>query len=569
MHLKSLFIGWKCTAANGVCTAADAGSAALLSVLFTFFLATTPAAAQTPSGSRHEVFAGSELENYFRYMQSMGRTIQDPWSVRPFSPQQVDEFLVGDSSGPWNRRFDSPTAKRGLVKFDLLSPTVSARVNTGFPYGYNDGPIWAGRGLTTSAQAGFFLRVGVVSLTIAPMVFRAENERFELFSPSQRCPPDCGNGLFPGGVDLPQRFGDRAYQRVDPGQSTLRVDAMGVSAGVSTANEWWGPTQLYPFLLGNNAPGFRHVFFGTGRPLGILIGRISARVFYGRLDQSPYSIVTGSRVFVSDSQPGRDRFMSGLVAVFQPGGIDGLELGGGRFVHAPWPASGLPRSYLLDPFKGFFKSSLSGNGVANNQLSSIFARWMFPRSGLEFYGEYGRDDASYDFRDLMQEPDHSRTYSLGLRKTLRSSPAGFEALNFELMNYQLPTLARTGRGEGLIYTHGALHQGHTERGQLLGSPLGPGAAAGSTLSWSRYTPNGRWTAALERTVSQEIGNFYTTGILNPKSSDVSHALRFEKLTFLRSLDLTTGLTLVREFNRDFRRDAWNLNGIVTAAYRIN
>jgi hypothetical protein len=49
---------------------------------------------------------------------------------------------------------------------------------------------------------------------------------------------------------------------------------------------------------------------------------------------------------------------------------------------------------------------------------------------------------------------------------------------------------------------------------------------------------------------------------------VSHALGIELVTFLRSIDLTSEVTLVREFNRDFTYDAWNLNARIEARYRI-
>ena len=50
--------------------------------------------------------------------------------------------------------------------------------------------------------------------------------------------------------------------------------------------------------------------------------------------------------------------------------------------------------------------------------------------------------------------------------------------------------------------------------------------------------------------------------------DVSHALGFEMSRFMRGFDVTGGLTMVYEFNRDFQRDATNLNGQVGVRYSI-
>jgi hypothetical protein len=569
MHLKSLFIAWKCTVADAGCTAARALSATVLSSLVAFSLVAGPAAAQTPSaGGRHEIFAGSELEKYIRYIQSFDTAGTHQWSVRPFSTTEIDAILARERAGPWSARFDLGGAPRPASEMEIIPPTVSARFNSAFPFGGNDGPIWAGRGLTTAAQLGFFARFGPLSITLAPTFFRAENATFDVAPSGRICPPACGDVQYPDEVDYPQRFGNSAYQRFDPGQSTIRLDALGGTIGVSTANEWWGPTQEYPFILGNNAPGFAHAFFGTSRPLDIFIGHLSGRILYGKLEQSAYSPVTGSKYYTSPTQTGTSRLASGLITVLEPRGLTGLELGFGRFFQTAWPSSGIPSSFYRRPFEALYKANLPVDTANANQLASVFGRWVFPRSALEIYGEYGREDHNYDFRDLMQEPDHSRTYSLGLRKAFHIQENAFDAIHVELMNYQVPTLAREGRGEGGIYIHGGIRQGHTNGGQLLGAPLGVGAAAGSTLGWDRYGEHGRTSLTWQRIVSRESGTFFTTGVIDPKSSDVSHALGVERVQFLSRMDLSSALMLVREFNRDFTHDAWNLNARVEARLRL-
>lgn len=65
-----------------------------------------------------------------------------------------------------------------------------------------------------------------------------------------------------------------------------------------------------------------------------------------------------------------------------------------------------------------------------------------------------------------------------------------------------------------------------------------------------------------------VGTFYYNGIVNSRSIDVSHATRLERVMFLSSMDITSGATLVREFNRDFRLDTWNLNALIEARFRL-
>ena len=257
--------------------------------------------------------------------------------------------------------------------------------------------------------------------------------------------------------------------------------------------------ENYPYILGGNAPGFPHAFLGTSAPLPIWIGRVHGRVIWGELEQSAYSPVTGTSYYSSLLETGTKRFASGAVGIFQPRGIDGLEIGVARFFHSLWPKEGIPRSYFSKPFEAIFKVSLPSTppgfgantdpGIEDNQLASAFARWVFPKSGFEAYGEYGREDHNWNRRDFIQEPDHSRTYGLGIRKIVSVDSSHLTAFRAEMINYELPTLARN-RGEGGIYIHGLLRQGHTNRGQLLGSDAGVGSGGGSLIAWDRYDRRG-------------------------------------------------------------------------------
>lgn len=120
-----------------------------------------------------------------------------------------------------------------------------------------------------------------------------------------------------------------------------------------------------------------------------------------------------------------------------------------------------------------------------------------------------------------------------------------------------------------MYVHGLLRQGHTYKGQLLGADAGVGIGAGSIMAVDQFTPRGRWTATWTRIVRRENGDYTLLGVRSPRSIDVSHALGFEKSTVIQDFELTTGLTLVREFNRDFIRDATNINALIGVRYLIH
>src|SRR6187455_637160 len=55
-------------------------------------------------GGRSEIFAGSELETYLRDLQTAGKSESYPWSIRSFSPAEIDRLAATDSAHPWAAR---------------------------------------------------------------------------------------------------------------------------------------------------------------------------------------------------------------------------------------------------------------------------------------------------------------------------------------------------------------------------------------------------------------------------------------------------------------------------------
>jgi hypothetical protein len=505
---------------------------------------------------------GSEMEDYLRVMQIAGKVPLYPWSIRGFSRREITRLATADSTGPWKLRegFNTSAATVGPLRLGVT-------FNSAYPYGANDGPVWAGRGLTSIASGGFAAALGPIAIAIDPLAFRASNTAFDLLPNGLTGQQAFNHGTFSDRVDLPQRFGSAPYSRVDPGNSSIRFDSRLVTFGVSTANEWIGPATEFPFLLGNNAPGFPHLFIGTGEPLNIWLGRIHTRLMWGKLYQSDYSPVTGPTQFAFDTagggvvSGGTIRLATSGEVVFLPRGVSGLELGLARFFHVP-NTPGEPNSaFWRKPLEVLFlKNELAKGDIGgfDNQLASVFFRWAFPRAGLEVFGERGFEDQLYDFRDLILNLDHEREYMLGFQKVLRASSTGVDVLRAELVNYQEPGLARD-RVEGGIYVHATLRQGHTNRGQLLGASPGAGWAAASTFSWTRYSSASRTTVTLRRIVRDQRGDFQVTGVFDPRSSDVIVATGVERSRLGRRADLVGGIEAMQDFNRNFSHDVANLN----------
>lgn len=500
---------------------------------------------------RAEATASSEVERYLRVLQVSGQAPLYPWSIRAFSPAEVDRLVPDSAAHPWAARLapaaDSAAAKGG-PQLQMLRPGLQAIYNTAYPQGMNDGAIWAGRGGTVAATAGFALRWGVLSVRVEPMVVWAQNRSFDLMANGQADSLRFADPENPRTIDLPQRFGDGAFTRLDPGQSTARIDVKGFAAGVSTANQQWGPTADFPLLLGTNAAGFPHAFLGTSNPWNVGIGRIHGRLVWGSLSQSDFS---------SMPEDSSRRFMTGIMGVFMPRGLNGLEIGGARFFHTLWPEGGLTFDDFLEPFNALFKQNVPETGEgpddrssADNQLASVFVRWVLPSAGFEAWAEYAREDHSWDLQDLLLEPDHFAAYTLGARKVWRRGTS-LVSVRGELVEAQPSNLLNV-RNQGRFYRHAFTRQGHTVGGQILGSPAAYGGA-GSVLMVEKYMPGGHWSFDWTRN--------RVRGLATPTGStgvDVVHSLGAQGVLFTGRADLTGGLRASYELNRNGGEDAWNL-----------
>lgn len=510
-----------------------------------------PAAAQQGQPDiAPEAVVGSDAEHYLRALQVAGVAPLYPWSIRGFSPSEVDRLVPEDDAHPWARRL--PTAGDGAApRIRLIRPSAGLVYNSAFPQGSNDGALWAGRGLTASASAGVQLRAGPLTVRLEPMVFWAQNQSFDLM-PNGR--PDSLRFLdphTPATIDLPQRPGDGSFARLHPGQSSVRLDGRGFAFGFSTANQQWGPAIDQPLVLGPNGAGFPHVFLGSSNPWKIGIGRLHGRIVWGSLWQSS----TPPPASRADR-----RFMSGIVGVFLPYGLDGLEIGILRFFHDPWPENGIRAGHLARPLEDFFKVGLDrdtpgGPEGSENQLASAFVRWVLPRGGVEVYGEYTREDYSWDWVDAILEPDRASGYMVGGRKVWTRG-ASLLGLRMEWVDTQrghiniaVPT--------GNFYRHGVMRQGHTVGGQLLGSPAGYGGG-GHVIALERHTPRGRWSVDWTRTrVASPIPGL--SPVSDPEVVDVIHSLGGEMVMFRGGLDAVARLRGSWELNRYFEDDAFNLN----------
>lgn len=524
--------------------------------------AAPPADGQVRAPVVTEIGPGTELENYLRLLQLTGDAQWYPWTLRAFSGDELRGLLPRESATvSWRL---SPA--RINSRFSIAPVILNTVLNSAFPYGMNDGAAWAGRGATLQLKAGVRAQLGPLSVTFAPEAFIATNGAFPLGENGETGTLAYNDAMFPNNVDRPQRFGDDPYGRGDFGASEIRLDSRAITLGFGTAPMAWGPAVEYPFLLGTNAPGFPHAFIGTGSPLNLGIGRFHGRAIWGRLSQSAYSPVTGGDHYEQGNGTGRLRLMTGLVLVFVPRVAPTLELGLARFAHLPYYEGGINSEFFRKVWPTFLKKKVTDENAAavgiENELASVFARWTFPTAGFELYAEHGHDDWFHDLRDLVQEPDHNKGYVIGFQKTFGRSGDRISRIRGEIVNHLAPPLSRDRPGQGRIYLHHVLRQGHTNRGQLLGSSAGTGTAAASVLAWDRYSPAGRTTLTWRRIVRAHHGDFDVTGQNQWDPADVIQALGVERSRGSARLRYTIGFDLVGNMSRNFTADVVNLNGRV-------
>ncbi|HEY6006523.1 MAG TPA: capsule assembly Wzi family protein, partial [Anaeromyxobacter sp.] len=268
-----------------------------------------------------------------------------------------------------------------------------------------------------------------------------------------------------------------------------------------------------------------------------------ALIFWGRLERTPY-IAGGGRPLIS-----------GLAVTYEPRWIPRLYVGLGRYFVQPW--GGLTLSKYLAVFEPFEANGLTsrfgptGDNPRDNQLASVFARWVFPAVGLEIYGEWAREDYNWSWWGTIREPDRSQAYLVGLQKTFRAG-SRLVRLHLELVDLQEMAGFGTAAGAPTYYVHGN-DLGYTNRGQLIGAWIGPGADS-QTLALDVFHAGGRIGGYLERVRRNDA---YYWEVIQPVQGNWSHDAEItagvRQALAVGPLEVTWEAAASYRQNRDFIR----------------
>ena len=369
----------------------------------------------------------------------------------------------------------APVSRFGLsrVPLVLVRPEVRTTWNSALPYTLNDGPLWAGRGWNVSVNAGVALeqpyRSSVIRLVVAPTIVYSENLPFQIFPStvpgrSQYANPFHGPD---SPIDLPLRFGDRYLVRLDPGRSSVSVRTSRVVAGYTTENDWWGPAIRNPLLMSNNAPGVPRWFVRTGKPVRTRTGSFDARLISGTLTQSLFF----------DPNESKNRTLSGVLVQLRPAFDSTLTFGFARVVYAPIGPYASPFTMTLaHSFDAIARWENLAPAERSDQIYSVMARWIFPASGFDVYTEWAHIDLPHSVTELLVAGHHTAGYTLGFQWAQPRHKHDYLRLQSEI-TYLEQSLVFPDRPPPDYYTGRGSPQGYTQRGQVIGASIGPGASS--------------------------------------------------------------------------------------------
>lgn len=455
---------------------------------FTFLFKSTVEAQSLPVGT-------PVLEDYYRRQQLLGKVDSNvSFTVRPLFPTTA--FKVHDAFDPdttlkrdhWVQTGPSSFANGG-GKFQILPFGWQQQFNSSSPYGWNDGPMIPAKGYQTMISGGVFLKYGPLSIQFQPQFVFAANPPFNGFAMGRSDADLRSYYTYYNKIDLPERFGNSSYSKAFWGESSIRLTFDPISIGLSNESMWWGPGIRNSLIMSNNAPGFKHITLNTTRPINTPIGSFEGEVLAGRLDGSGFMPLldhnesNGTDLFVRRRNDWR--YFTGLNINYHIRWVQGLTLGLTRTFDAYRKDVNTLAEYIPFFFPYQKQNTNDGDPIARDQETSLYARWLFPKAQAEVYFEYGLNDNSYNLRDFIGSPEHSRAYLFGIRKML---PFNGDPEQHILLGGEITQLSQTAdrlvRQAGGWYVHGQITHGETNQGQILGAGTGSGGNLQSAeVSW--------------------------------------------------------------------------------------
>ncbi|MFC3415218.1 capsule assembly Wzi family protein [Algoriphagus hitonicola] len=465
------------------------------------------------------------------------------------------------------------------LNFTILPFRLVSQFNSNRPYGWGDLSMIPNVGFQELFSGGIAGNFKFIHFQIQPEIVWAQNKSFQGFSDQFSRGTLLARFHYWNFGDAPERFGDRSYFNGWWGQSGLSLRFHSVEIGVSTRNIWWGPGQFNSLTLSNNAQGFPHISLNTIRPLKTFLGKFEGQLISGKLKDSGFDGSQNSELneLYFEEFNGDYKYLNGLSISYQPKWIEGLYLGFSRTFQRYSQFMGNSFNDYFPVFEAFQKNKFFENGNTlqydNNgydQQVSVSFRLLIPNKGFEIYGEFGRRDHAFNWREAILNPEHARAYLLGFNKIIETGQKyRFFQIRSEITHTQSSN-NRYVRYPGLLGGY-AWHTHNEARGfSHKGQPLGVGSGIGSnvqTIEVSVVEGLNKKGILLERLANHQ-DFFYRAFGQNPEKKpwvDFSLGLLWDHQW--ERLLLSSKLQLIRSSNYQWQSNKLSTNDFSSGAHK--
>lgn len=513
----------------------------------------------------------SHIENYLRYNILKGK-IESKYTFtqRPININFIN-FLNKDESLLNNYSKTILSNKKKSFKIDLLPIDYILDYNSQFPYNRNNGSMIPNRGYQHIISTGFFFKIGPLSIKFNPEHHYSENLDFDGFWEGHQSVIWASRYNLWNTADLPEKFGNKRHNRLLTGQSSIRLNWKGISLGLSSENIWWGPSVRNSIMMSNHSEGFKHISFNSTKPLETVVGNFEWQLISARLEPSkflPPNIEkehAGTKLYVPKiNQNGVEndwRYMQALNLSFSPSIFkNNLTIGYIRWVQMYsyllkgnyWWIDSRPSYFPI--FNNLFRKNDSNSDIEKqtDQAAGLYIKVKSPKIKAEFYAEYHYNDAKQNLRDLLLDTEHSRAITVGFQKLFEFKLSDL-MINWEWTQME-QSASRLVRNSGSWYAHAWVYHGYTNKGEVIGSGIGPGSNS-NYIKVQRIKKNEILGVGFE--VIDNDNDFYyeafaSSGDYRRQWKDFNLHLTFEKK--LNKIWLSTSFILNRSLNYQWELD---------------
>ena len=442
--------------------------------------------------------------------------------------------------------------------------------NSHHPYNRNNGSMIPNRGYQHVFSPGLFFKIGPLTIKLKPEHHFSQNKNFEGFWDNHY--PEVWKQRYQlwNHIDMPERFGNREFNNIKLGQSSIRLNWKKISIGISNENLWWGPARRNSIMLSNHAEGFKHITFNTTSPIKTFIGNFEWQLITGKLENSGFAPprtdyeYAGRKLYIPKiNQNGETndwRFLQAFILSYSPKWIDGLSLGFIRWTQMYsaliegryWWLDG--RTSYFPVFNNLFRKNdkYENYEAQTNQAAGIFFKWLWKDSKAEIYAEFYHNDSKQNLRDLILDADHSRAATIGLQKLFKIGDSKY-VFGWEWTQME-QNASRLVRNAGSWYEHAWVYDGYTNKGEVLGSSIGPGSNS-HYISIDKFEFKKAIGIALE--IVDNDNDFYHTAFSTAKDfrrywKDINFHVNFNKR--FDNLSISSNLVFIRSLNYQWELD---------------